>query len=126
MKVLLTTTYGKIVLQLDTVRAPATTENFVQYVRDGHYDGTIFHRVISNFMIQGGGFTPDMEQKPTRPPIENEAGNGLSNETGTVAMARTSSVTPLSRSSTAAPTTRPCSTSISRAIARFTAVAPAR
>ncbi|HAB05326.1 MAG TPA: peptidyl-prolyl cis-trans isomerase A, partial [Alcanivorax sp.] len=90
MKVLLTTTYGKIVLQLDTVRAPATTENFVQYVRDGHYDGTIFHRVISNFMIQGGGFTPDMEQKPTRPPIENEAGNGLSNETGTVAMARTS------------------------------------
>ena len=89
MKVLLTTTYGKIVLQLDTVRAPATTENFVQYVRDGHYDGTIFHRVISNFMIQGGGFTPDMEQKPTRPPIENEAGNGLSNETGTVAMART-------------------------------------
>ena len=60
MKVLLTTTYGKIVLQLDTVRAPATTENFVQYVRDGHYDGTIFHRVISNFMIQGGGFTPDM------------------------------------------------------------------
>ena len=72
MKVLLTTTYGKIVLQLDTVRAPATTENFVQYVRDGHYDGTIFHRVISNFMIQGGGFTPDMEQKPTRPPIENE------------------------------------------------------
>ena len=90
MKVLLTTTYGKIVLQLDTVRAPATTENFVQYVRDGHYDGTIFHRVISNFMIQGGGFTPDMEQKPTRAPIENEAGNGLSNETGTVAMARTS------------------------------------
>ena len=90
MKVQLTTTYGKIVLQLDAVRAPVSTENFVQYVRDGHYDGTVFHRVISNFMIQGGGFTPDMTQKPTREQIENEAGNGLSNETGTVAMARTS------------------------------------
>lgn len=90
MKVQLTTTYGKIVLQLDAVRAPATTENFVQYVREGHYDGTVFHRVISNFMIQGGGFTPDMEQKPTRAQVKNEADNGLSNETGTIAMARTS------------------------------------
>ena len=90
MKVLLTTTYGKILLELDAERAPATTENFIQYVKDGHYDGTVFHRVISNFMIQGGGFTPDMSQKPTRAPIENEAGNGLSNEMGTIAMARTS------------------------------------
>lgn len=90
MKVQLTTTYGKIVLQLDPVRAPASSENFLQYVRDGHYDGTVFHRVISNFMIQGGGFTPEMDQKPTRAPIENEAGNGLSNEAGTIAMARTS------------------------------------
>lgn len=90
MKVLLTTTYGKILLELDAERAPATTENFIQYVKDGHYDGTVFHRVISNFMIQGGGFTPDMNQKPTRAPIENEAGNGLSNEMGTIAMARTS------------------------------------
>ena len=90
MKVLLTTTYGKILLELDAERAPATTENFIQYVKDGHYDGTVFHRVISNFMIQGGGFTPDMSQKPTRAPIENEAANGLSNEAGTIAMARTS------------------------------------
>ena len=90
MKVLLTTTYGKILLELDAERAPATTENFIQYVKDGHYDGTVFHRVISNIMIQGGGFTPDMSQKPTRAPIENEAGNGLSNEMGTIAMARTS------------------------------------
>lgn len=90
MKVLLTTTYGKILLELDAERAPATTENFIQYVKDGHYDGTVFHRVISNFMIQGGGFTPDMNQKPTRAPIENEAANGLSNEAGTIAMARTS------------------------------------
>ncbi|MFP1684236.1 peptidylprolyl isomerase [Alloalcanivorax sp. C16-1] len=90
MKVLLTTTYGKILLELDAENAPNTTDNFVQYVKDGHYDGTVFHRVISNFMIQGGGFTPDMEQKPTRAPIENEAANGLSNEVGTIAMARTS------------------------------------
>ena len=90
MKVLLTTTYGKILLELDAERAPATTENFIQYVKDGHYDGTVFHRVISNFMIQGGGFTADMSQKPTRAPIENEAANGLSNEAGTIAMARTS------------------------------------
>ena len=89
MKVLLTTTYGKITLQLDAEKAPGTTENFVQYVKEGHFDGTIFHRVISNFMIQGGGFTEDMQQKPTRAPIQNEAGNGLSNKAGTIAMART-------------------------------------
>ena len=90
MKVVLTTTYGKITLQLDAEKAPITTENFVQYVKDGHFDGTIFHRVISNFMIQGGGFTEDMQQKPTRDTIQNEAGNGLSNKVGTIAMARTS------------------------------------
>ena len=90
MKVQLTTTYGKILIELDRERAPETVDNFVQYVRDGHYDGTVFHRVIGNFMIQGGGFTPDMQQKPTRAPIRNEAGNGLSNETYTIAMARTS------------------------------------
>ena len=89
MKVVLTTTYGKITLQLDAEKAPITTENFVQYVKDGHFDGTIFHRVISNFMIQGGGFTEDMQQKPTRDTIQNEAGNGLSNKVGTIAMART-------------------------------------
>jgi peptidyl-prolyl cis-trans isomerase B (cyclophilin B) len=85
----LTTTYGDIVLELDSAKAPKTCENFEQYVRDGHYDGTIFHRVIGNFMIQGGGFLPDMVQKPTRDPIENEAANGLSNATGSIAMART-------------------------------------
>lgn len=90
MKVQLTTTYGKILIELDQERAPVTVENFAQYVRDGHYDGTIFHRVIGNFMIQGGGFTPDMQQKPTREPIQNEAGNGVSNEIYTLAMARTS------------------------------------
>src|SRR5690606_30377542 len=90
MKVVLTTTYGKITLQLDSERAPKTTENFLSYVREGFYDGTIFHRVISNFMIQGGGFTDRMEQKPTGAPIRNEAANGLSNEIGTIAMARTS------------------------------------
>ncbi|WP_111656471.1 peptidylprolyl isomerase [Isoalcanivorax indicus] len=90
MKAALTTTYGKIVIALDAEKAPETVANFVQYVKDGFYNGTIFHRVISNFMIQGGGFTEKMEQKPTRAPIQNEAANGLSNETGTVAMARTS------------------------------------
>lgn len=90
MKAALTTTYGKIVIALDAEKAPETVANFVQYVKDGFYNGTIFHRVISNFMIQGGGFTEKMEQKPTRAPIQNEAANGLSNETGTIAMARTS------------------------------------
>jgi len=85
----LKTTLGDIVLELDHEKAPKTCENFEQYVRDGHFDGTIFHRVINNFMIQGGGFLPDMMQKATRDPIENEADNGLSNVNGSIAMART-------------------------------------
>ncbi len=85
----LKTNLGDIVIELDHEKAPKTCENFEQYVRDGHYDGTIFHRVISNFMIQGGGFMPDMTQKATRDPIENEAANGLSNVSGSIAMART-------------------------------------
>ena len=85
----LKTSLGDIVLELDHEKAPTTCANFEQYVRDGHYDGTVFHRVINNFMIQGGGFMPDMTQKATREPIENEAKNGLRNLTGTIAMART-------------------------------------
>jgi len=85
----LKTSMGDIVIELDHEKAPKSCENFEQYVRDGHYDGTIFHRVINNFMIQGGGFTPDMMQKATRDAIENEAANGLSNVTGSIAMART-------------------------------------
>ena len=85
----ITTNLGDIVIELDEAKAPATCENFKQYVRDGHYDGTIFHRVIDGFMIQGGGFNEHMMQKLTRDPIENEAKNGLSNLTGTIAMART-------------------------------------
>jgi peptidyl-prolyl cis-trans isomerase B (cyclophilin B) len=81
---------GDIVIELDHEKAPKSCENFEQYVREGHYDGTIFHRVIGNFMIQGGGFMPDMMQKATRDPIENEAANGLSNVNGSIAMARTS------------------------------------
>ena len=88
-KVRLTTSLGAIVLQLDAARAPQTVANFLQYAKDGHYDGTIFHRVIDGFMIQGGGFTPDMVQKPMRPPIPLEATNGLKNDTYTIAMART-------------------------------------
>jgi len=84
------TNYGVISLNLFADKAPETVANFEQYVRDGHYDGTIFHRVINNFMIQGGGFSADMQQKSTRKPIKNEAANGLSNKTGTIAMARTS------------------------------------
>ena len=80
---------GTIVLSLDDAKAPETVANFVQYAKDGHYDGTIFHRVIDGFMIQGGGFTRDMNQKPTREPIRNEAMNGLKNKRGTIAMART-------------------------------------
>ena len=91
-RVKLETSKGAIVLELDAAAAPKTVENFLAYVRQGHYDGTIFHRVIPNFMIQGGGFTPAMEQKPTGKPIPNEAGNGLKNLRGTVAMARTSKV----------------------------------
>ena len=89
-RVQLTTSMGEIVLELNPTKAPRTVENFLQYVRERHYDGTIFHRVIDGFMIQGGGFTPDMQQKPTRAPIVLEAGNGLKNEAYTVAMARTS------------------------------------
>ena len=85
----LTTSKGDILIELDEENAPLSCANFRQYVEDGHYDGTIFHRVINNFMIQGGGFTPDMMQKATREPIENEAKNGLKNESGTIAMART-------------------------------------
>lgn len=85
----LQTTMGDIVLELDAEKAPVTVENFVQYVKDGHYDGTIFHRVIPNFMIQGGGFDADMNQKETRESIKNEADNGLKNDKYTIAMART-------------------------------------
>ncbi len=85
----LKTNLGDIFIELDEENAPKTCENFKQYVKDGHFDGTIFHRVIDNFMVQGGGFLEDMTQKATREPIENEAKNGLSNETGTIAMART-------------------------------------
>ena len=89
MKVKLTTSMGPIVIQLDKEKAPLSAENFVKYVESGHYNGTIFHRVIDNFMIQGGGFNKDMSQKPTQAPIKNEANNGLKNENYTVAMART-------------------------------------
>lgn len=85
----LKTNMGSITLELYADKAPQSVENFLQYVKDGHYNGTIFHRVISSFMIQGGGFTPDFNQKQTRGPIRNEAGNGLKNTLGTVAMART-------------------------------------
>lgn len=83
------TNFGAITLKLDAEKAPKTVENFIAYVEAGHYDGTIFHRVIKNFMIQGGGFTPNMQQKETRAQIENEAANGLKNKRGTIAMART-------------------------------------
>ncbi|MEX8498322.1 peptidylprolyl isomerase [Leptothrix ochracea] len=88
-KVRLNTSMGDVVIELDTKNAPISTKNFIEYVKAGHYDGTIFHRVIENFMIQGGGFTPDMQQKTTRPPIALESKNGLKNTRGTVAMART-------------------------------------
>lgn len=83
------TNFGDIKLVLDFEKAPKTAANFQEYVEAGHYDGTIFHRVIDNFMVQGGGFEPGMKQKSTRAPIENEADNGLKNEIGTIAMART-------------------------------------
>ena len=83
------TNMGTIMFELDPGKAPKTVENFLHYVEEGFYDGTIFHRVIDNFMIQGGGFTADYQQKPTQKPIENEADNGLRNELGTIAMART-------------------------------------
>ncbi|AKH20248.1 peptidylprolyl isomerase [Sedimenticola thiotaurini] len=85
----LKTNHGDIVIELDEEKAPITSANFIQYVKDGFYNGTIFHRVINNFMIQGGGFEVGMKEKGTRAPIENEAKNGLSNVTGSIAMART-------------------------------------
>lgn len=84
------TTMGDFTVELEPERAPKTVANFLEYVRAGHYDGTIFHRVINNFMVQGGGFTADYRQKPTRGPIPNEADRALKNERGTIAMARTS------------------------------------
>lgn len=86
------TTHGEIFLELDRVKAPISVENFIAYANAGHYDGTIFHRIIKGFMIQGGGLTPDMQEKPTRPPIKNEAANKLKNKTGSVAMGRTSEI----------------------------------
>ncbi|HEU4852475.1 MAG TPA: peptidylprolyl isomerase [Telluria sp.] len=90
MAVLLTTNMGNITIELDAEKAPKTVENFLYYVNKGHYDGTIFHRVIPGFMIQGGGFEQGMKQKPTDQTVENEAKNGLKNDTYTLAMARTS------------------------------------
>jgi cyclophilin family peptidyl-prolyl cis-trans isomerase len=89
MKVKLTTSMGPIVIELDETKAPISSENFVKYAKAGHYDGTIFHRVIDGFMVQGGGFSKDMRQKPVNAPIKNESTNGLKNDNYTVAMART-------------------------------------
>lgn len=89
MKAIIETNLGIIELELDEKKAPITVKNFVDYAKNGHYDNTIFHRVISGFMIQGGGFTADMSQKSTKDPISNEAMNGLKNDRGTIAMART-------------------------------------
>ena len=89
MAVKLTTNHGDIVIELDAEKAPETVKNFIAYVEAGHYDNTIFHRVINGFMIQGGGMEPGMKQKDTKAPIKNEASNGLKNEAGTIAMART-------------------------------------
>ncbi len=88
-RVKLATPAGDIVVEVDAAKAPKTVENFLQYIKDKHYDGTVFHRVIDGFMIQGGGFTPEMQQKPTRAPIPLEAANGLKNDRYTIAMART-------------------------------------
>lgn len=90
MAVILTTNLGDIKIELNAEKAPKTVENFLNYVKSGHYDGTIFHRVIEGFMIQGGGFEPGMKQKATEKPIDNEAMNGLTNDMYTIAMARTS------------------------------------
>lgn len=84
------TNHGVISLELEAAKAPDTAANFIQYVKDGHYNNTVFHRVIDGFMVQGGGFEPGMKQKPTRDPVQNEANNGLKNDMYTVAMARTS------------------------------------
>ncbi len=89
IQVRMETTLGDLVLELDQAKAPKSVDNFLRYVNEGYYDGTIYHRVIPNFMIQGGGFTPDMKQKESHEPIENEANNGLENARGTIAMART-------------------------------------
>ncbi len=89
MAVILHTNHGDIKIELNPEKAPKTVENFLNYVRSGHYNGTIFHRVINNFMIQGGGFEPGMKQKPTNAPVENEADNGLQNVIYSIAMART-------------------------------------
>jgi peptidyl-prolyl cis-trans isomerase B (cyclophilin B) len=88
-KVKLTTSMGPIVIELDDAKAPVSAENFLKYVDSGHYDGTVFHRVIDGFMVQGGGFSKDMKQKPVNAPIKNEGANGLKNDNYTVAMART-------------------------------------
>ena len=88
-KVKFATSLGDFVVELNPGKAPRTVENFLKYVNDKHYDGTVFHRVIGNFMVQGGGFTPQMQQKPTRAPVPLEASNGLKNDRGTIAMART-------------------------------------
>lgn len=90
--VLMETSLGDIKIELYRDSAPATVDNFLSYVKDRFYDGAIFHRVIPGFVLQGGGFTPDMKQKPTNPPIKNEAANGLKNEVGTLSMARTSDI----------------------------------
>ena len=89
-RVNLSTSLGDIVVELDAAKAPKTVDNFLQYVKSGQYDGTVFHRVIENFMIQGGGFSPELKEKTTRAPIPLESRNGLSNSRGTLAMARTS------------------------------------
>lgn len=91
-KVRLATSHGDITLELDAAKAPETVENFLGYVRDGHYDGTVFHRVIDNFMIQGGGMDASLRPKQTKAPIQNEADNGLKNLRGSIAMARTQDV----------------------------------
>src|SRR2546423_12053736 len=88
--VILHTNHGPITIDLDAAKAPKSVANFLEYVRAGHFDNTVFHRVIDGFMIQGGGFTADFKQKPTKPPIQNEAKNGLKNKLYSVAMARTS------------------------------------
>ena len=88
-RVKLETTSGDIIIELNPEKAPISSESFITYVKEGFYDGTIFHRIIPGFMAQGGGFTPDFEQKPTHAPIKNEADNGLKNKRGTIAMART-------------------------------------
>src|SRR3982074_1464365 len=88
--VILHTNHGPITIELDAAHAPKSVANFLEYVRAGHFDNTVFHRVIDGFMVQGGGFTSDFKQKPTRAPIENEANNGLKNKRYTVVMARTS------------------------------------